>query len=557
MLSYGHEWKDRLVMSKIGAYLQEHISGEVSLSRDVRESMSRDGSLLKMKPEMVVYPKGTNDIRKVARFVWQLAERGHTLPVTSRGGGSDLTGAAIGSGIVLSFPALMNTIFEYEPKQRLVRVQPGVTADTLAAALRMQGVWIPALPASSQYSTVGGAVANNASSIFSGKYGSMGMWVDRLEVVLANGDVIQTGRINKRELSKKKGLGTFEGEIYRTIDNLIEDNKELIDSIAQRNTATNTGYCQIAEVKQKDGSFDLTPLFVGSQGTLGVISEMILKAYDISSGLNVIVAAFDDAEVAQDTAEVILAKEKPALLESFDVAVFEKATLIGKSYNFLQEAGFDVETVLLIGFDDYNERHRNRHVKKTIKILDTANVWYMGAIGDEAKELLTIRDALIWTGSWDRVEFSAPSVFGMTYIPPEGVSVFRSGLKTLAKKHSIQFPLYGNELMNLYQVWPLLNLKKSGEKQKMLKMLDEYTRLVQKVGGELVGVGAEGRFLSRFALSTFDDETLQLFADIKAAFDPFKLLNPGVKELLEIKQLAPLVQSDISFPSLPNYLPRV
>src|SRR5690606_18409877 len=100
-------------MSKIGAYLQEHISGEVSLSRDVRESMSRDGSLLKMKPEMVVYPKGTNDIRKVARFVWQLAERGHTLPVTSRGGGSDLTGAAIGSGIVLSFPALMNTIFEY------------------------------------------------------------------------------------------------------------------------------------------------------------------------------------------------------------------------------------------------------------------------------------------------------------------------------------------------------------------------------------------------------------------------------------------------------------
>lgn len=544
-------------MSKIGSYLQENISGEVSLSRDVREQMSRDGSVLKIKPEMVVYPKNTNDIRKVARFSWQLAERGHVVPITARGAGSDLTGAAIGPGIILAMTAHMNRIFEYEPKQRLVRLQPGVMASTLGSALGLQGARIPALPISSFYSTVGGAVANNASSILSGKYGSMSEWVDRLEVVLANGEVIQTGRINKRELNRKKGLGTLEGEIYRSIDSLIEDNQELVASLVERDAGTNTGYCSIASVKRKDGSLDLTPLIVGSQGTLGIISEMILRADFADSRLSVVVAAFEDAETARDTIDVIAAKENPVFLESFDAAVFEQAALLGKSYNFLQETGFDVESVVLIGYDDTSDRARSRRIKKTAKILDTANAWYMSANGEEASEAMSLRDAMAWTTSPDRIEFGMPSVLGSAYVPPEGVSVFRAGIKTLAKKHDMPLPMYGQELLNLYCVWPSLNFKKSGDKQKMLKLFDEYSRLVQKVGGELVGTDGEGRLKSRFALGSFDDESLKLFTDIKAAFDPYKMLNPGVKEMLEIKQLVPMIQSSPSSPSLPNYIPYV
>ena len=541
-------------MSKIGAYLQEHISGEVSLSRDVRESMSRDGSVLKVKPEMVVYPKNTNDIRKVARFSWQLAERGHILPITARGAGGDQTGAAIGSGIVLSMPAHMHKIFEYEPKQRMVRLQPGVMASTLNAALAMHAALIPALPDASLYNTVGGAVANNTRSMFSGKYGAMSDWVDRLEVVLANGEVIQTGRISKRELNQKKGLGTLEGEIYRTVDSLIEDNPEIITALAEREIGTNAGYASIASVKRKDGSFDLTPLIVGSQGTLGIISEMILKTMEASAGLTVIVAAFSDAEVARDTIDVILNKENPAFLESYDSAVFEQAAMLGKNYTFLQETGSDVETVLLIGFDD---NKRSKSAKKTSKILDIAGAWYVIGENAEADELLTMREALAWTGSPDRVEFGAPSVLGSVYVPPEGVSVFRAGLKVLSKKYSMQLPMHGQDLQSLYYVWPSLNFKKTGDKQKMLKLLDDYSRLIQKVDGELVGVDGEGRLKSRFALGTFDEASLKLFSDIKAVFDPFKILNPGVKEMLEIKQLVPMIQSDPAFPSLPDYVPYV
>ena len=182
--------------SKVAAYLQEHILGEVVTDTALLEHMSHDASVLEIKPEIIVYPRVTNDIRKVARFAWQLAEKGHVLPITARGAGTDQTGAAIGKGIVLSLTAHMNNILEFDQKQKLVRVQPGVNAKALNDALALHGLGIPAMPRSASYSTIGGAVANNASGSMSGKYGSIAQWVTQLEVVLANGDLIQTGRLS-------------------------------------------------------------------------------------------------------------------------------------------------------------------------------------------------------------------------------------------------------------------------------------------------------------------------------------------------------------------------
>jgi FAD/FMN-containing dehydrogenase len=282
-----------------------------------------------------------------------------------------------------------------------------------------------------------------------------------------------------------------------------------------------------------------------------------LKADIVPHGLGVVVASFADQETAQDVSEVIIDKLKPTFLESFDGALFEQARMMGKSYDFLKEAGFDVSSVLLIGFEDSGGRARSKNIKKTLKLLKAVEAWTTVGDGASAEELLSLRDALVWASSPDKVEFGPSSPLGGAYIPPDSVSVFRSEAKTLAKKHGVTLPVYGQDLQNVYYVLPNLSMKKSGDKQKMLKLLDEYSRMVQKLSGELVGSGAEGRLRSRFALGTFDDDTLKLFSDIKAAFDPHKILNPGVKEMLELKQLVPMIQSDESFPSLPNYVPRV
>ena len=115
-------------MSKVAAYLRGHISGEVITREDVRTALASDAGVLSIKPELVVYPRTTNDIRKIARFSWQLAEKGHVLPLTVRGAGTDGTGAAIGKGAVVVTTAHMNKVFEYDSKQRRVRLQPGASA---------------------------------------------------------------------------------------------------------------------------------------------------------------------------------------------------------------------------------------------------------------------------------------------------------------------------------------------------------------------------------------------------------------------------------------------
>jgi FAD/FMN-containing dehydrogenase len=200
-------------MNKIAVYLNEHLLGEVTSSKAMRRRYSRDGSVLTITPEIIAFPRITNDVRKVARFSWQLAEKGHPLGLTIRGMGSDSTGAAIGKGIVLSTATHLNHILTILTKERLVQVQPGVSFEVLNNALRWQGLTLPNSPQNERYSTIGGAVATNAL----GNSGEVSDAVEKLEIVLANGDLIETGRISKHDLSKKLGLQTFEGEIYRKI----------------------------------------------------------------------------------------------------------------------------------------------------------------------------------------------------------------------------------------------------------------------------------------------------------------------------------------------------
>src|SRR5688572_26537826 len=196
-------------MSKVAHYLQEHLVGEVMTSADARRYFSTDGSILSIPPAVVVYPRSENDVRKVTRFTWQLAERGRVIPVTARGTGTDMAGAALGNGIIIAFPAHMHRILELDDKSGVVIVEPGTNYGKLQQTLHTHDRFLPPYPPTLEYSTVGGAVANNASGEKSVKYGSTRDFVKSVRAVLANGEVIETGRISKKDLSKKMGLSTF------------------------------------------------------------------------------------------------------------------------------------------------------------------------------------------------------------------------------------------------------------------------------------------------------------------------------------------------------------
>lgn len=528
-------------MTKVSAYLQSHLVGEVSTRQDVRQNHGRDNGILLSKPEMVAYPRSTNDIRKAMRFAWQLAEKGHVMQITTQGSQQDVTGAGVGKGMSLDVSRHMNRIFEYDGKQKLIRLQPGVSVATVKEALGLHGTTIPALP---QIGTVGGAVANNADGRLSGKYGTIDQWVDKLEIVLASGEVMQTERISKRELAKRKGIQGREGDIYRGIDAVLEDHAEYIDGM-QNDGSDKSGFAGIADVRGKGGSFDLTPLIIGSQGTLAVISEMILKTEYVPSDLATGVAFFSSREAAHDALDG-LQKFDFAYLEYIDGSYLQAAKEQGNDYEWLEVDVDNVAVMVLFGFDTYNERAQKKQLKKVQKTLEKLGALNVHtSLQADGDKLTALGDVMTYTqqptNHADRV---APALIPGCFVPAERFDEFVSNLALLESQLHVALPLYGSVLRGIYTITPTISLQKVSDRQKALKIIDQVGALVAKHGGSLVARDGEGRLLSRFARAQWDDEYAEIVKEIRTVFDPHAMLNTSVKADVELRELVTSLRSD-------------
>lgn len=543
-------------MSKISQYLNEHLLGEVTTSAAVRKHLSTDASMLSLTPDIVAYPKVTNDIRKVLRFTHQLAGKGHAISVTARGAGSDQTGAAIGQGIIVNTTAHMNEIFEYDGKQRLVRVQPGVNFGALQAALKLQGCFIPAFPDSVQYSTIGGAVANNSSGRFSGQRGAIDESVAELEVVLANGDVIQTKRLGKKELGKKKGLQTFEGEIYRAIDNLIEDNRELIEAKLDTGVIDNVGYPHIAKVKQKNGSFDLTPLFVGSQGTLGIVSEMILKSEFYNNEEILVALAVKGADNYIDIVDE-LRKLAPETIEIFDGSLLKLAYDQGKRYPGITTDDASVEGVaglVLCSLQDFSDRARKRRLKKLQKLAEKFDATLVSAEKPEqVRELAALRGVPYAALFAEESKSLMPPLFRGVYIPADRYEDFIAAVTKLESSVKVALPCTGFAIDGVYSFWPQLPLHTAADKQKLLKLYDVFVAAVVAHGGSVVAEAGEGRMKVPFIEKNQDKELAKLYDEIRKIFDQYSTLNAGVKQSAELRTVVGHLRTGYDGVDFPNY----
>ena len=367
-------------MGKLAQYLQEHLMGEALDGADVRRHFSRDASILQIEPEVIVYPKNEQDVRKVVRFAWQLAEKGRVIGITSRGAGTDLSGASIGDGVVLAFSAHMNKVVSLDSKKNTMNVEPGAVLSKVEQAFNVQYRTLPSVPGSSEYATVGGAVANNSGGAYTQKYGPVGNYVKEMRVVLANGEVINVHKLTKRELNKKLGLANFEGQVYRQLDTLLTDNEELVKSLAD----SSPGY-SLKKVRTKN-SFNLAPLLVGAQGTLGVVSEVGFSSEPYNPKPSTVLAQFDSLESLVDAVKE-LKKLKPAALEMIDGKALRQVAKIAPT---ALRPVFSVipEFALLIEFDDDAARTQNKNCKSAIKIVQKHNGDAEKAKGEEERDRL-------------------------------------------------------------------------------------------------------------------------------------------------------------------------
>lgn len=524
-------------MSKIATYLNEHLSGEVILSDQDIEKTSVDGSVLLQKPEMVAYVANTSDIRKIARFSWQLAEKGHTLPIVARGGGTNTVGSAIGAGVVISMDKYMSRIVGLDTKQRLVHAQAGTGFSGINLTLSThRGQQLPFDSHEKIDSKLGGAIASGSAGWLSSRYGTVGDSVKQLEVVLANGDVLQTGRLTKRELNAKKGLHTMEGEIYRQVDNLITDNLDLIKSLSVGSGHNTSGYQSIAEVKRKDGSFDLTPLFIGSQGTLGIISEAIMQAQFSRQEFTVVLAGYSSLADAQAAADKAL-ETKASAVEVIDGRIIARALKLGKKREFAPEEVHSGALVVSI-FDDYSQKDRTKSSRKLHRQLSQSNTAaHLSTKSYNISEMVDIYSLISVSNNPSDKGVVVPGVFKGLWLPVATLDSFLSGLKEFEAEYGIELPFFTDLKSGFIDILPEFDVKKVSDRQKLVRLIVQIGGLVHKLNGSMAGHGGEGRVKSLITQSLLDEDAKKLYEQIKQIFDPHGILNPGVKQPVDTKEL--------------------
>lgn len=544
-------------MNKVAHYLQEHLVGEVITAPDVRKYFSTDTSILEMVPAIIAYPRNENDVRKTARFTWQLAERGRIIPITARGSGTDQSGGAIGKGIMLVFPAHMNKVLELDTRSGVVIAEPGVNYGKLQQTLNTHGRFLPPFPASMEYSTIGGAVANNASGEKTVKYGSTRNFVDGLRVVLANGEVIETGRISKRELSKKMGLSNFEGEIYRALDALIEENHDTIQGLALGVTKNSAGY-DLASVKQKDGSFDLTPLIVGSQGTLGIVTEVTLATEPYSPATTLVAALITDLNQIQEiVAELHKFSKPPCAIEVVD----DKLLNFVHDHNPNQLRGILKQPfpkfMLLIEFDDLSEKTQKKNVKKVVKILDHLGVQSKVETDPHKKEeLWKVRHSAATVISHNQGAARALPIIEDGIVPIDRFQEYLDKVYSLFQTHHLQIAIWGHAGNANVHMQPFLDLSQVGDRQKVFRLIEDYYTMVIEMGGSTSGEHNDGRLRAPYLQRLYGADAYELFRKTKTIFDPYNILNTGVKIDVTLDDIKPLVRNEYSVSHLADHMPR-
>ncbi len=541
-------------MDNVANYLRKHLEGEILTSAKVREFFSTDGSVFRVPPKLVVYPRHVTDVRKVVRFSWQLAEKGKVLPITARGKGTDQAGGAIGEGICLALPAHMNNILEISKDS--VTVQPGELYATLQKVLITHGRYLPPYPSSIDFSSIGGAVANNAAGEKTIKYGATVDFVKSLEVVLANGELITTKRLSKRELNKKKGLSGFEGEVYRQLDGLIMDNWETVHSSPLSVSKNSAGY-KLWDVKKKDGSFDLTPLIVGSQGTLGIVSEIKLKTAAYNPQTSLIAAYFDDIAKA-GSAVLSLMKLQPSALEVVDSNLLEfldkndpakLANLVEKPFP---------KIILLVEFDDSTTGARKKKSKKAKKIL-TSLAYELSSTDNPQEQALLwkIRHsaaAVIWQ---DQGSAKALPIIEDGVVPVEKLPEFLEAAYALFKKNNLEIAVWGHAGNANLHMQPFLDLSNTSDRQKVFRLMDEFYQMVIDMGGSSSGEHNDGRLRAPYLPKLYGQPLYDLFVEVKKIFDPYDILNPGVKIGVTRQDQLKYLRQDYDMAHLYDHLPKM
>lgn len=501
-----------------------------------------DTSLFELRPALAVMPNNTSDIKKLVSFVFNKKDEDSSLSLTARAAGTGMAGGALNDSIILDV-GKMNRIKSVTTERAIV--EPGVFYRDMDAATQKLGVIMPSFPASRMLCAVGGMTGTNASGEMTLTYGSTERWVRRLKVVLSDGNEYEFSALTPVQLEEKKKLQTLEGEIYRRMHELLEKNYNLIKNAKPKVAKNSTGY---ALWNIWDGkTFDLTKLFTGSEGTLGIFTEIEFALIKPKKYRKLVVIFLRDFSKVSEVVTKVLA-HKPETFESYDDHTFQfairffpdivkslKTGIIKLGLSFIPEAlmvlkgGFP-KLVLLAEFTGNTEEEATQKANLALEDLREFHApMEIMRTQKDAEKFWTIRhESFNLLRNHGGKSKTAPFIDDII-VAPEKLPEFLPKLAEVMKEYKLTYTIAGHIGDGNLHIIPLMNLRNARDRDIVMELGQKVFNLVFSFGGSMSAEHNDGLIRTAYLKQMYGDEVYRLFEETKKIFDPKNIFNPGKK----------------------------
>ena len=489
---------------------------EANFDHFTRILYSTDASIYQIMPIGIIYPRHTKQVIAAAQIAHE-----HKIPLLPRGAGTSLAGQAVGEALILDFSRYMDGIIAIDPQTRTARVQPGLTLGHLNRVLAPHNLTFGPDPASADRATIGGIIGNDATGAHSIIHGMTHNHLLAAETIFSNGEGGEFNAQGEGTLIERKTRPGREGAIYAALAEILTEYAPEIASCYPQTFRSVAGYNLKLLAEQKTPN--LAPFLAGTEGTLGIITAATLNLVPLPKTKHLYLIHFDEMRAALEAVPEILAQTpKPSAVELIDKTLLDRTRSKREYRSLLTFIHGDPQGVLLVEYNDQigiNAPHSFlKKLGEVIKLTnpsDQEKVWKARKVG--------LGIILSTTG-----DTKPHSCIEDAAVPVEHLADYALEITHFAQSIGAgETTLYAHASAGCLHIRPMVNLKiKQGIEQIRL-LAEKSLELVIKYGGTISGEHGQGIARGEFSEQLFGARLTQAFQEVKTAFDPDNLLNPG------------------------------
>ncbi|OGI60070.1 hypothetical protein A2641_02765 [Candidatus Nomurabacteria bacterium RIFCSPHIGHO2_01_FULL_37_25] len=542
------------MLGKMKDEIKKFFKGDVEDGEETLSKYSRDASIFKVKPKLVLFPKDSEDVKKLVKWVSENKDKyadiernkdWKNLSITSRCAGTDMSGGAIGESLILDFTKYMNKLIRWSQDVKnsshpdSITVQPGMFYRDFEKLTLEKGLILPCYTASKSINAMGGMFGNNSAGERTLKYGKTEDYILETKIVFSDGIERIVKPISLNDISKQ-------GEIYKNIYNLIKNNKEEIEFAKPKVHKNSAGY-YIWNVIQKN-VFDMNKLLVGSQGTLGIATEITFKLVPENKHSKLVAIFMKNLEPLGRLVDEILTLN-PETLEAYDDKTMKLAVrffpdflknkgffgMIKFIWSFLPEfflmatGGFP-KLILLAEFAGGDEVEINKQcIKLREKIKNFKLKIHITKSEMEANKYWDIRrESFALLRKHIKGKSTAPFIDDII-VRPEFLPKFLPELNVILNKYDLTYTIAGHAGEGNFHVIPLMDFKRSDTAKIIMELSEKVYNLVIKYHGSITAEHNDGIIRTPYLEKMYGQKMIKIFSEIKEIFDSKNIFNPGKK----------------------------